>query len=389
MKKLSTLFEAKQNLDIQEDSLNYVSVADLQKYLKICDKFLSPEGKEVCQWLIDNNSSYMKKFGGENALATFYNAGVPKDAELKPLYRAIGILNKKNRLLEIPVFQNDEQFNSIIDKKVSPDEILLDLTTEKGRNEIAKKYNALVWKIARSFNGKSNLSLEELYSAGLEGLSSAMNTYGKRQKKGETEEEVEAATQKIKQLTFFTHAAAWIRQHILGAIASESHLVRIPLSAQKKERDEKGANTKSNSVSGDETVGHDKEGNSKSLFDYMSDAESGHKSVDSEDFEDILKDLYKIIDSKFNERDREIFYLANGVNGREKMKKGEIAAKYNMAQSNVSAILAKVISYILSDKKAKELALDAYELLAEGRVTPESTPMGQQEHHIAENLRVL
>ena len=172
MKTLKQLSEAhNQGIDVQEDAVNYLEVGDLKKYLSVADKFISDDAKYVINWLIDNNATYMSKFVGDNALQSFYNKGIPKDTSLKPLYAAIGRLNKKNRLLEIPVFLSKEQFDGIIDKTINIDDILLDLSTEKGRSAVVEKYNPLVWKIARSFNGKSGLTLDELYSAGLEGLS--------------------------------------------------------------------------------------------------------------------------------------------------------------------------------------------------------------------------
>ena len=168
MKTLKQLSEAhNQGIDVQEDAVNYLEVGDLKKYLSVADKFISDDAKYVINWLIDNNATYMSKFVGDNALQSFYNKGIPKDASLKPLYAAIGKLNKKNRLLEIPVFLSKEQFDGIIDKTINIDDILLDLSTEKGRSAVVEKYNPLVWKIARSFNGKSGLTLDELYSAGL------------------------------------------------------------------------------------------------------------------------------------------------------------------------------------------------------------------------------
>ena len=220
MKTLKQLSEAhNQGIDVQEDAVNYLEVGDLKKYLSVADKFISDDAKYVINWLIDNNATYMSKFVGDNALQSFYNKGIPKDASLKPLYAAIGKLNKKNRLLEIPVFLSKEQFDGIIDKTINIDDILLDLSTEKGRSAVVEKYNPLVWKIARSFNGKSGLTLDELYSAGLEGLTWAMNSYGKKSEKrkkledklGEEITDMKA----IKGTTFLTFAGLMIRSSIL------------------------------------------------------------------------------------------------------------------------------------------------------------------------------
>ena len=186
MKKFSQVFEAaKPKLDIQDDTINYISVAELKKYLEICDKFISDEAKSIVKYLIDNNANYVKELSNgdsDNALAAFYDAGVPNtnDETLKELYKNIGILNKKGRLMEIPVFQTKEQFEGIISKTESPDQVILDLKTPQGRNEVAKRYEPLVHKMAKQFMGKSNLDYEDLISAGYTGLTYAMNWYGRK-----------------------------------------------------------------------------------------------------------------------------------------------------------------------------------------------------------------
>ena len=100
MKKFSTFVnEAKKSLlEIQDDTIDYISVADLKKYLQVADKFLSDETKEVVQYLIVNNANYIKDLGGkgtsENALADFYNNGPYKEPDKKERYALIGKINK-------------------------------------------------------------------------------------------------------------------------------------------------------------------------------------------------------------------------------------------------------------------------------------------------------
>jgi DNA-directed RNA polymerase specialized sigma subunit len=139
----------------------------LEKYLEITDKFISDEAKYVVKYLIDNNDTYMSELSSdddndENVLASFYNNGVPKQENLKDLYKNIGVLNKRGRLMEIPVFQTKDQFDAIITKTEAPDAIILDLETEAGRNEVAKKYLPLIRKMANQYFGKANLSYDEL-----------------------------------------------------------------------------------------------------------------------------------------------------------------------------------------------------------------------------------
>lgn len=363
MKKLSQLFEAK--IDVQDETINFIDKADLKKYLEIADKFISDDAKTVIKYFIDNND-YVKKYGNgdsTNAIVNFYNRPVPNDEKLKEVYKCIGKLNKANRLLEIPMFQTSEQFEGIINKKVSPDEILLDLNSEKGRNEIVKKYDKLCWKIAREYIGKSTFELDDLYSYALEGLTNAMNWYGKKTKRNNADEE------KIKAFTFYSYASRIIRFTIIGAIREESHTVRIPVSQQNKEREERGANTVSNTISGDRGIGPDSEGNEKSMFDKLSasmDIQDGDEKINKEDFLKIWKEIFDKLKKKFSERDLNILCDVWGVYGHKELKGREIADKYGLkSKSSATYISSKVFKEIEKDDKLKELFVDAYELMHE------------------------
>ena len=359
MKKLSTIVnEAKQPLEIQDDTINNISTADLVKYKEITKKFLSEEGKNILDWLIEH-PNYVKELASpnaNNALATFYDNGVPKTPGMKDLYKWVGKVVKANRLLEIPVFQTKEQFEGILTKAVSPDEIILDLSSDAGRNEIAKRYDALVWKVARGFIGKSNFGLDELYAMGLEGLVHAMNTYGKKTDKSE------ATDEQVKGYTFKSWAAYRIRISILESIKDLGHLVRVPRSQQAKERREKGANTRNHSVSVETPVGKDKDGNTKRLLDKIGDYERAGKSMEDEDNARLWANIHAKLSKKFDERTLEIFYSKWGVNGYEKRSGKETMEKYGFKnQSNINAIVGKVMHYMVTDPKMKEALLELYE----------------------------
>lgn len=364
MKKLSN-FILEANLDIQDGGCNFISAEALEQYLATCSKFLSPEAKVIIQYLIDNNSTYIQDMSNGkagNALELFYNAGVPKDATKKVIYKAIGTLAKKGRLLEVPVFQSEDTFDNLLDKKISLDEVVLDLDSEKGRNAVAKKFDPLVWKIARSYEGKSNFSLEELYAYGLEGLTRAMNKYGKKTENTIADEEA------VKSTTFFTFAGCHIRSHILDMIVAQSHLVSIPKNQQRKEKELTGRNTKNYSVSGDQTMGHDSDGNAKSMFDYM-DGDAGTdqagRGIDMEDIQKNWDLIYSEIEKKFDEKTLDIWYSLYGVRGHEKVKNKELMQKYGMGASKVTYYATKVNQYILNTPKLKNAILDIRELMAD------------------------
>ena len=365
MKKFSQVFEgnvSKPKLNIQDDTINYIKSEDLEKYLEITDKFISDEAKEIIKYLIDHNDTYLSDLSNdtdENALAGFYNAGIPKDDSKKELYKNIGILNKKDRLMEIPVFLTKEQFEAIINKTESPDAIILDLTSEKGRNEIAKKYQPLIHKIARQLHGKTNLSYDDLVSAGNQGLVLAMNGYGKKSDKNIADLET------IVSKTFTQYAAFIIRINMIGDVRDVSQTVRVPISQQKKEKEEKGYNTKTNSISGDKSVSNNGEEGNKSLFDFIGGSEDASRGVDQEDMEKLWKSFYKKLEEKFDKNLLDIWYSSFGLNGREKMKKKEIAEKYGLVPSNITYYLTKVNNFIHTDKQMKSILSDINELMAE------------------------
>lgn len=357
MKNFSEFNEAKkaEELNIQDDTINYANVEDLKSYLTIANKYLSPETKEIIDWLIVNNKTYLHdldpKGTAENALAAFYNRGIPSEEDLKELYKCIGKVKLADRLLEIPVFQTKEQFQDIINKKISPDEVLLDLKTEKGRSKIVQQYTPLIHKVIRQWIGKSNLGVDDLLSVAYEGITYAMNKFGKRKVRDENGKWVEAEKDdKTAKYSFTQFAAYCIDNSIREEIKHASHLVRVPASQQSKERQEKGHNTKKYAVSGDVGIGKNDNGNTRTLFDILDTGENGYKGVNSEDLDKLWKFVYQKLADNFKERDLNIFYSAFGLNGYKKIKGKELAKKYGIGESAITPIKKKIIKFIKDDK---------------------------------------
>jgi len=357
MKKFSDINEARRanELNIQDNTINYINVEDLDKYLEVAKKYLSEETKEIITWLKVNNETYLQDLDPEmeadNALAAFYNRGIPKEEHFKELYKCIGKVKQADRLLEIPVFLTKEQFEDIINKKISPDEILLDLKTEKGRNQVVRQYEPLIHKIIRQWIGKSNLGVDDLLSVALEGMAYAMNNFGKRKARGENGkwEEVDK-DEKTASYSFQQYAAYCIDNIIKEEVKHHSHTVRVPASQQSRERQEKGYNTKNYSISGDTSIGKNDNGNLRTLFDILDTGENGYKSVDNEDLDKLWKGIYKKLEENFKERDLEIFYSAFGLNGHKLMKGKELAKKYGIGESAITPIKIKIIKFIKKDK---------------------------------------
>ena len=362
MKTLSQLFESKKvmNFNVNKDALNYISEDDLKTYLDVAKPFLSEDSRNVINYLIVNNTSYISDLSTddeENALAGFYNAGKPKSGNLGELWTSLHNVIKGGRPLEIPVFQTKEQFESIIKKEVAADEVILDLKTEAGRNKVVKQYEPLIHKIVNQWKGKSNLQYDDLYSAALVGFTYAMNRYGKRNKS-------EVADDAIKRYTFGQYAAQFMKVQILEAIKNESQTVRIPTSVQNKERKEKGSNTKNNSVSGDKAVGKDDEGG-KSLFDFMGNVDDASKSLDQADLKRLWDAFYKDLEDEFDSKMLDIFYSFYGLRDHKKIQNKEIAEKYKVNPSNITYYISKIRRFIATNKKTRNKLQDCMELMKE------------------------
>lgn len=374
MRKLSEIFEAanaaKSKINVSSDSINYISASQLKKYLEVADKFLSEESKEVINWLIVNNSSYIADLSTdneENALAGFYNAGVPKESHLKELYKALGTVVKSGRVLEIPVFQTKEQFESIISKQESPDTIILDLNSDRGRGKVTNQYRPLLIKICKQWNGKSNLSYDDLMSAAQEGFVWALNGYGKKTDKNKVDLDTIVSS-----MTFGQYAAYMIRSSILASIKNESKTVREPISAQNKERKEKGFNRRSNSISGNRSINKDDEGG-KTLFDFIGGAEEAGIAVDRKDLENLWQEVFDLIKKEFNEKIFDTFCSSYGINGYKKMKNKDIAEKYGISKSNVSYYCYKVENFINTSKNVKKLFKEILDLYNESMIEADKT----------------
>lgn len=347
------------NLKYQKNALLVIDPEKLKSYLKIADKFISDEAKSIIAYLIDNDGKI-----NNTDIVTFYNNKDFKDNTQREIYVKLGVLNKKNHLRELPNFQTKEQFESILSKKNSPDAIILDLSSETTRNEIAKQYTKVVYKIARQFVGKSNLGFDELVSAGFDGLILAMDRYGKKNVKG-SNEDAEEYNLRVASTTFFTYASYMIRAIILEEIKNFSHIVKIPIIVQNKEKHEKGYNTRNITLSGDRTVSGSDDDNSKTLFDYIGYSEEGGREISREDEMKLWKEVFDILETKFGKKIMEIYYSATGLNGHDQVKKTELAKKYKTSNSNITFYLMKVNDFLKSNPRIMQKLMNIRELTME------------------------
>ena len=88
------------NFKVQSNSINYIDAEQLKKYLKVANNFIGEDTKELINWLIVNNDTYISELStddDENALAGFYKSGEPAKDNLKELYKLL-----KNIIMTTP-----------------------------------------------------------------------------------------------------------------------------------------------------------------------------------------------------------------------------------------------------------------------------------------------
>lgn len=367
MKNLTEIVnESAFSFEMQDNVVGVVLKDEVENYLTKTNKFLSPETKEVLKWMVASN-----RVLSSGELFTFINSKAPSDAAEKNIFKSVRAVVKDGRALEFPQFQTRIQLDSVLNGSVTLDEIVIDFKDPKTREKLAKKYEALCWKIARQFEGKSEMELDDLFISAQTGLTHAMNTYGTKNVGKNRKKSVDADAEPITSAmtaTFAQYAAYMIRFNILEDIKNTSHTVRVPVSRQRREKQETGANTKNNVISMSTVVGTDKDGNKKHLEDKISDYERAGKSVDYEDEDIMWKEIYKALDAKFDEKTLDVFYSHFGIHGHKEMNGKELMAKYGFPnQSNINVICNKVFKYIKSTPRIWTMFNELYEVVAENR----------------------
>lgn len=228
--------------------------------------------------------------------------------------------------------------------KLSMDDLTIDLKSSAGRNAAAKMYMPLVYSIVNQYVNKSRLDKQSLISAGLEGLTNAMNDW----KGPETGE----AT-----VSFKTYVGFRVKQQILNDINAYGH----SLSGGSSYVFKKMGSGLLDAISLD-GLPRDDEG------DFKNDrlAALGQEDPLTNTEEHDWAEFYKVIENKFSQRDVNIFYRYFGLNGYKREKSKDIAKSYGMSEGNIrNSILNKMIKFIKNDKKLMDILTNIADLYNE------------------------
>lgn len=255
----------------------------------------------------------------------------------------------------IPMLQQPEEFEGLMNGDRTLEDITIDLNSESGKAKVAKQYMSLVMGIANKYRN-SGLEWNGLVSAGMLGLTNAMRDYRQPDYYVNLEGN-EAEAKKYKKLSFKQYAGWRIKQQILNDIQEYSRTVRITQHQYKKNIAAGNTIGNFNAVSIDGVVKNDEDkwSNINSMINLAA-------TTDQDDYElsDTMRQLKSIIEKKFSQRDCVVFYKVFGLFGYDDMKQKDIAKELGVTPANVNIITKKIISYIQSERNAKELLQELY-----------------------------
>ena len=339
MRKFSQLIDESSQRDslsiLQSEITTYINKVksqlsvDIQKIIYATQKYNLTSADQIDEI----------RFATKSKLKDLVNKfNIPLD-ELTSLWTMLKQAKKKIRLL--PQYQTASEREELEAGVLSMDDLTIDLTTQQGRNAVAKMYMPIALKIVNTYVGKSRLDKHSLMSAALDGMVSAMNNW-KRESIGDE-----------KTVSFKSYLVARIRQQILNDINKYGHSLSGTNSYASKEY----GTALLDAVSLDGIPTDD---------DFKQDRLAALGVEPRGEKYDAWESLYKLIEKTFSVRDVDIFYRFFGLNGRKREKSKDIAKSYNMSEGNIrNSILNKMLKWLRTNPRAEEILSDIQDMYTE------------------------
>lgn len=288
--------------------------------------------------ILFDKENFEKLLKGKTLDEKIISIGVQKD--IVKLCKKIG-----DEVKLLPQLLTAEQRQLVIDNKIDPNDLTIDLETQKGRDIIAKRYISLIEKLVRQYKNKSSLSDEELRSAAYLGLTNAMNEY-------KNPEELKKSGKEGK-MSFTNYAAYRIQQQILNDMNNYSRNVHISDYYQKQiKTDEEGVIP--SEVSLDKPYFGKDDDEAYTLSNYIGFS-TDDEQLEQKEKEQMYKKLFARIESKFSLRDCNFLYKTFGVNGQKQEKVKDIAREYNISSPAVTQAVTRIIKFMSTDSVCKSI----------------------------------
>lgn len=365
--------------DILESSSIVININknDLKKYIEIVKKDINRDTNALLNYLYDYNilssvvlDDIINK-SNVSELSKKYNIPENIIKNIKQL---------KYEDCNIPLYQDSNDFQCVLNKTKTLEDITLDLDSPKSRDKVAKKYIPLVQAIARKYSN-IGFNFADLVSAGMEGLTLAMNDYKKDYFDGNVDKE-EASNYKNQS---FKQYAGWrIKQKIQNEIQANSRTVKMSKHISDKVKAAGGSLYTTISI---DARNFDTDGESTGFIDALSNMMylQNNRDISStrqKEIEDLWTKIFNILDKKFSNKkinNLKIFLMRRGLNGYNKENykgdlKGfstkEIQDKLGIkaAASQMSQIDKSIINYLSNNKETRKILNDIRDLYVESLI---------------------
>ena len=249
----------------------------------------------------------------------------------------------------LPQYMSDTERNAIEKGVLAMNDLTIDLTSSAGRNAAAKMYMPLVYKIVNQYVGKSRLDRTSLISAALLAMTNAMNDWQRGTK-----------DTKDKSVPFKTYLGYRVKQQILNDINRYGHTLSGTHSMVDKNK-YGAALLDAVSIDGmpRDTEGNISQDHLKAMGTTEPDKPYGKEGS-------LWDKIFKIISSKFSQRDTDVFYRFFGLNGRKREKSKDIAKSYGMSEGNIrNSIINKMLKFLKTNDLAANVLADLQDLYTE------------------------
>ena len=281
----------------------------------------------------DINTILNASKGSIKSLAKKFNITEFEMEELWEIFKDL-----KSNIKLFPHFLTAFEQKSLIKGTAKVEDLIIDLDTAQGRNDVIKMYVPIVNKIVNQYVGKSKLTRSDLMSAAMEGFAKAMDQWDRS-----------------KNQLFKTYLSYRVQQQILNDIDEYGHSLS-------------GTNWYATTKYGSEMLDAVSiDGLSKNDDDEIKQdrlAALGYNDDERDEATDIeqWKKVFNILEKKFKQRDLDIFYRYFGLNGYKREKSKDIAKMYGMSEGNIrNSVINKMIAFLKKDKGALELLMDLKE----------------------------
>ncbi len=211
--------------------------------------------------------------------------------------------------------------------KQTPNNCFKKPITEREKEEYARQYTPLVYKIVNQNKDKSPLTYEDLLGFGFEGLADAMNTY--REDSGQS---------------FLQYAGYRIFYFIMNGTNKEGHIVSFSDYQQKKAREEGRPTFISQRIISKTDENGEEHWN----------IPEPSVNPDIVSVGQALEDIKIFVASHFSQRDTDIFFQTFGLGVQDDVPRVQIAKQYKISSAAITYVNQRIINAIREDMSLRE-----------------------------------